>query len=197
LYVGRVCSQNAIRLQEKERLEKERLQQIIEEADDYKEGMFEKRKTAIETGKKNNRDKEKTYLLNQETFHKESHKHYWKAVADLIPNELPTIDKGGKKDRKDKKPGIVAIKGPKPGKSTDMTRLRQVLIKLKHHPPEHMKYKPPPPPPAADKDKDGKDKPKDKDGKDGKDVKEKDAAPAATEGPPPPAAAPGSTPVAA
>lgn len=133
-----------------------------------------------------------TYLANQENFHKEADKHYWKAVAELIPNELPTIDKGGRKDKKDKKPGIVAIKGPKPGKSTDMTRLRQVLVKLKHNPPPHMKYKPPPPPPAADKDKD---KAKDKDGK-GKDVA---AAPtAAAEGSPASkAASPAPTPVAA
>jgi hypothetical protein len=126
-----------------------------------------------------------TFLANQEAFHRDAHKDYWKAVAELIPNELPTIDKGGKKDKKDKKPGIVAIKGPKPGKSTDMTRLRQIFVKLKHHPPPHMKYVPPPPPPAAEKDKDGKEKPKDV-----KDVKEKDAPAAKTNGEPAPAAAP-------
>lgn len=68
------------------------------------------------------------------------------AIAELIPNEVPTIErKRGKKDQ-EKKPSIVVIQGPKPGKPTDLSRMRQILLKLKRSPPPHMK---PPPPPAS------------------------------------------------
>ncbi|KAG6555300.1 hypothetical protein Mapa_003343 [Marchantia paleacea] len=188
--------ENAIRLEEKERKEREKLAQVIEDADYYKDEVYVKRKTTMENGRKTNRDKEKVFLTNQENFHKNADKQYWKAVAELIPNELPTIDTKGptKKDKKDKerKPSIVAIKGPKPGKPTDVTRMRQILVKLKHTPPPHMKPPPPPPAPVAEKDKDAKSKDKDgkevkdkdakdKDAKD-KDVKEKDAAAVPAEG---------------
>lgn len=58
-----VSSQNAIRLQEKERQEREDLARIIKEADDYKDAQFDKRKSAIENGMKNNRDREKVIVL--------------------------------------------------------------------------------------------------------------------------------------
>lgn len=89
------------------------------------------------------------FLANQEKFHAEADKNYWKAIAELIPNEVPSIEKKrGKKDQ-DKKPSIVVIQGPKPGKPADLSRMRQILIKLKHNTPPHLK---PSPPPAATKD---------------------------------------------
>ncbi|XP_076948796.1 clathrin light chain 1-like [Bidens hawaiensis] len=157
---------NAIRLEEKEQKEKELRSQIIQEGEEYIKAFHEKRLKSIETNKLTNREGEKMYVAKQETFHKEADKQYWKAIAELIPREVPNIEKRGKKD-KDKKPSITVIQGPKPGKPTDLSRLRHILVKLKHTPPAHMV--PPPPPPAATKD--GKEVAKDdktvaKDGKD-------------------------------
>ncbi|XWS15722.1 hypothetical protein CRYUN_Cryun34aG0026300 [Craigia yunnanensis] len=146
--------QNAILLEEKEKKEKELRNQIIEEAEEYKRAFYEKREKTIETNKANTREREKLYLANQEKFHKTADKQYWTAIAELIPREVPNIEKKrGKKDQ-EKKPSITVIQGPKPGKPTDLSRMRHILVKLKHAPPPHMI--PPPPAPAKDA-KDGKD----------------------------------------
>lgn len=150
---------NAIRLEEKENKEKELRSQIIEEGEMYKRAFHEKRLQNVETNKLTNREGEKLYVAKQETFHKEADKQYWKAIAELVPREVANIEKRGKKD-KDKKPSIEVIQGPKPGKPTDLSRLRQILVKLKQTPPAHMV---PPPPPAKDAAKD--DKKVSKDGK--------------------------------
>uniref|UniRef100_A0A7N0REF7 Clathrin light chain n=1 Tax=Kalanchoe fedtschenkoi TaxID=63787 RepID=A0A7N0REF7_KALFE len=145
---------NAIGLAEKERIEKEKRIQIILDAEEYIQAFYEKRKTNVESKKVQNREKEKSYLTTQEKFHKEADKQYWKAIAELVPNEVPNIEKRGAKKDKDKKPSITVIQGPKPGKPTDLSRMRHILTKLKHTPPPHMI--PPPPKPAAKDAKDPK-----------------------------------------
>lgn len=85
------------------------------------------------------------FVENLTNFHATADKHYWKAVAELVPHELPSMEsKSRGKDKK--KPSVVINHGPKPGKATDLSRMRQVLVKLKHNPPAHMK---PPPPPTT------------------------------------------------
>lgn len=92
------------------------------------------------------------FLANQQKFHAEAEKDYWKSIADLIPREVPTIEKRGKKE-KEKQPSIMVMQGPKPGKPTDLSRMRQIVIKLKHNTPPHMK---PNPPEATESKKDAK-----------------------------------------
>ncbi|KAG7565335.1 Clathrin light chain [Arabidopsis suecica] len=129
---------NALRLEEKEKEEKEMVQQILEAAEQYKAEFYSKRNVTIENNKKLNREKEKLFLENQEKFYAEADKNNWKAIAELIPREVPVIENRGNKK---KTATITVIQGPKPGKPTDLSRMRQVLTKLKHNPPTHMKPK--------------------------------------------------------
>ncbi|KAJ8769438.1 hypothetical protein K2173_002928 [Erythroxylum novogranatense] len=142
--------ENAMKLEEKGKIEKEVLSQIIEEANDYKVEFYQKREVICENNKVTNREKEKLFLTKHESFHAEVDKSYWKAIAELIPNEVPTIVKRGKNDQ-EKKPALVVIQGPKPGKPTELSRMRQILLKLKHSTPPHLKLSPPP---AQDHSKD-------------------------------------------
>lgn len=139
-------SQNAIRLEEKEKRERELLSQIIAEAEEYKVGFYARRKVTCETNKTTNREKEKSFVAIQEKFHAEADKNYWKAIAELVPNEVPAIEKKRGKKEQEKKPSVVVIQGPKPGKPTELSRMRQILIKLKHNTPPHLKPAPAPAP---------------------------------------------------
>ncbi|CAF2268773.1 hypothetical protein BRARA_D00626 [Brassica rapa] len=130
---------NALRLEEKEKKEKEMVQEIIEAAEQYKAEFYSKRSITIENNRKTNREKEKLFLESQEKFYAEADKNSWKAIAELIPREVPVLEKKGKK----KQASVTVIQGPKPGKPTDLSRMRQVITRLKHNPPSHMKPKVP------------------------------------------------------
>ncbi|CAA0819914.1 Clathrin light chain 1 [Striga hermonthica] len=159
--------QNAIYLEEKEKKEKELRNQIIAEAEEYKQKFYEKRSQICETNKAENREREKVYHGQQEKFHKDADQHFWKAVAEMIPREVPNIEKRrGKKDDNNKKPSVVVVDGPKPGKPTDMSRMRQMLMKLKTKPPPHMM--PPPPKKEEGKNPSNEGKEQSKEGKDDK-----------------------------
>ncbi|CAN6865700.1 unnamed protein product [Brassica oleracea] len=122
--------QNAIQLEEKEKREKELWNQIIEQANQFKEEFHKKRELTCENNKAANREKEKMYVETQEKFYAEASKNYWKAIAELVPKEVPTIEM----ESGPKKASISVIQGPKPSKPTHLSRMRQILLKLKQHP---------------------------------------------------------------
>lgn len=115
--------------------------QIVLEAENFKRAFRDRLKLNTEARKAYNREKEKVFVQNQEKFHTEADKHYWKAIAEFVPKEVAEIKKRGKKES-EKKPSVVVIQGPKPGKPTDLSRMRQMLSKLKHNPPPPMKTSP-------------------------------------------------------
>ncbi|KAF7142878.1 hypothetical protein RHSIM_Rhsim05G0211600 [Rhododendron simsii] len=111
---------NAIQLEEKKKWEKELLREIQTE-------FYRRRKLACENNKVANREKEKLFLEKQETIHGEAKKSHWKAIAELIPNEVPTIEKRGKKE-KAKQPSIAVMQAPNwasPFKDAPCTREAQ------------------------------------------------------------------------
>ncbi|XP_057988621.1 clathrin light chain 2-like isoform X3 [Hevea brasiliensis] len=56
-----IFRENAIRLEEKEKREKELLSQMIEEAGEYKVEFYRKREVTCENNKVTNREKEKAF----------------------------------------------------------------------------------------------------------------------------------------
>ncbi|CAI0443695.1 unnamed protein product [Linum tenue] len=138
--------ENALRLEEKEKKERELLSKIIEEAEDYKVEFHKKREVTCESNKAINREREKLLVTKQEKFHAEADKEYWKSIADLIPNEVPAFEKKKAKKDQEKKPSIMVVQGPKPGKPTELSRLRHILLQLKHNTPPHLKLTPSAPP---------------------------------------------------
>ena len=77
-----------------------------------------------------------------EKFHAEADKDYWKSIAELIPKEVVTIERRKGKTEQEKKASVVVVQGPKPGKPTDLSRMRQLLLKLKQNTPPHLNQSP-------------------------------------------------------
>ncbi|WZZ02523.1 hypothetical protein YC2023_088444 [Brassica napus] len=105
-----------------------------------KKAFYEKREKTIETKKADNREREKRSSTTKLTSITRN-----PFQSELISREVPNIDKKRGKNDPDKKPSMIVIQGPKPGKPTDLGRMRQIFLKLKTNPPPHMM---PPPPPA-------------------------------------------------
>ncbi|KAJ7566526.1 hypothetical protein O6H91_02G107200 [Diphasiastrum complanatum] len=132
---------NEQNLHEKEAKERDRLAQTMTVADEYKVKFNEKLKSDLEASKKKNREKEKEFLRESENLHATAEKHYWKAVAALLPTKMPVheIESCNCKDKHGIKHSAVVNRHPKPGKPTDLSRMHQILMKLKNNTPDHLK----------------------------------------------------------
>ncbi|KAG6752426.1 hypothetical protein POTOM_044654 [Populus tomentosa] len=82
--------------------------------------------------------------LAQENFFNDNNMHssevygFGMPSPKIIPREVPSIDKRRGRKVDEEKPSIAVIQGPKPGKPTDLSRMRQLFVKLEQNPPPHM-----------------------------------------------------------
>ncbi|GBG59529.1 hypothetical protein CBR_g38553 [Chara braunii] len=137
----------AAELEEKAEQERERKVDIIEAAGSLRSNMAAQREKAMEAARQNNREKESVFLSGLEaSMYTNPGGNYWATVAGMIdfdskPEEkvpTKTATKSGADKAADKKKSggaaSVVVNKPKPGKATDLTRMRQLLLKLKHNP---------------------------------------------------------------
>ncbi|XP_071738645.1 clathrin light chain 2-like [Rutidosis leptorrhynchoides] len=142
--------QNALSLQEKEKMEKELLNQILDKADEYKINFLNKWKVVCNHNIVINRESEKMFLAGLDNFHAQADKSYWNAIAELIPKEIRVLEARGSKKDADKNTSVVVIQGSKPGIPTDLSRMREIIVKLKNNTPIDLKHNPQPPVVIAD-----------------------------------------------
>lgn len=76
--------QNAVRLEEKEKKEKESLSQILAEADEYKIEFYKKREITCATNKTTNREKEKVNSQSFKTLNLETLRAFYFTVIHTM-----------------------------------------------------------------------------------------------------------------
>jgi len=126
----------ALELEEKARISREKHAEIIDSAKAETKKFYEKQKQTVAENKVTNREREKAFLSQLESLNAKKGGNTWESVTQFINFESATV----KKDSKKPKPGepqrtSALLNSAKPGKHTDMTRMRQVLLKLKRTPP--------------------------------------------------------------
>lgn len=127
----------AIELEEKARVSREKHEQIIAQAKEEQEAFYKKRAAQVEQAKINNREKEEAYVASLENMNPKEGGNYWEAVVNHINFEATTVKKDAKSKAKADGPVRTStlLATQKPGKQTDLARMRQILVKLKKTPP--------------------------------------------------------------
>nr|AQQ11755.1 clathrin light chain 1c [Chara australis] len=132
----------AAELEVKAEQEREKKLEIIEGAASSRSTIATQREKAMEAARQNNREKESVFLSGLEaSMCTNPGGNYWATVAGMIdfdskPEEKVPAKTADKAVDKKKSAGAasVVVNKPKPGKATDLTRMRQLLLKLKHNP---------------------------------------------------------------
>eukprot|EP00270_Netrium_digitus_P014581 TRINITY_DN497_c0_g1_i1.p1 TRINITY_DN497_c0_g1~~TRINITY_DN497_c0_g1_i1.p1 ORF type:complete len:229 (-),score=39.14 TRINITY_DN497_c0_g1_i1:331-975(-) len=127
----------AIELEEKARVSREKHALILESSKGELDSFYAKRQHQVAQGKVNNREKEKIYLENLESLNAKAGGNYWEAVTAFVNFETQ-VKKEKVKAKGEPVRTSTLLNDAKPGKHTDLTRMRQVLLKLKHNPPAHL-----------------------------------------------------------
>eukprot|EP00850_Spirogloea_muscicola_P021321 SM000244S08556 [mRNA] locus=s244:48691:54270:- [translate_table: standard] len=126
-------AKRAAELEEKERQSRMEHDRILESAEEMRRTAYERQQKSKEQNQINNREKEKVFLANLEALNTpKSGANYWETVTAMVNFDASVP----KKDEKRKSAGATRSSQTatdlKPGKQTDLARMRQVLLKLKH-----------------------------------------------------------------
>ncbi|CAI5464859.1 unnamed protein product [Closterium sp. Yama58-4] len=124
----------AIELEEKARISREKHQQVLEDSKAELEAFYKKREFQVTQAKANNREKEKAYVDNLLSLNSKQGGNYWESVCAFTNFDV-SIKKEKAKKKDEPTRMSTQLNDAKPGKHTDLARMRQVLLKLKHNPP--------------------------------------------------------------